>query len=126
MQENTPHTENEKSVTSKKKQCSTRKTRVNKTFVGIFVAVSTVFILLGGVIGMLHLKGVQTYLIGKVTVKLEEILQANVRIAQFHYRPLSHLTIDSVYLSDQQHDTLAYIDQMQVEFHPLHFLFRYY
>ena len=122
MQENTPYTENEKSVTSKKKQCSTRKTRVNKTFVGIFVAVSTVFILLGGVIGMLHLKGVQTYLIGKVTVKLEEILQANVRIAQFHYRPLSHLTIDSVYLSDQQHDTLAYIDQMQVEFHPLHFL----
>ena len=70
-------------------------------------------------IGVLHMKGVQTYIIGKVTQRLETMLDADVRITQFHYRPLSYLTIDSIYLSDQQHDTLVFVDQIQVEFQPL-------
>ena len=42
-----------------------------------------------------------------------------MHIAQFHYRPLSHLVVDSIYLSDQQKDTLAYIEQIDLQFDPL-------
>ena len=123
MQEtNAPHIEGENSIVTKEKQCSKRKTIVIKTIVGLFVVCTIVLFLCVGAISVLHLKSVQTYLIGKVTEKLEETLQANVSIAQFHYRPLSHIAIDNIYLSDQQYDTLAYIEQMQVEFHPLEFL----
>jgi hypothetical protein len=70
-------------------------------------------------IGLLHLKQVQTYIIERVTTRLSKEWQADVRVAQFHYRPLSHLVIDSIYLSDQQKDTLAYIEQLELQFNPL-------
>ena len=92
MQEtNAPHIEGENSIVTKEKQCSKRKTIVIKTIVGLFVVCTIVLFLCVGAISVLHLKSVQTYLIGKVTEKLEETLQANVSIAQFHYRPLSRL-----------------------------------
>ena len=98
---------------------SPKTTKVKQTFAGIFIGLGVFVFLLGGIVGLLHLKTVQTYIIGKITDKLEETLQADVKIAQFHYRPLSHLAIDSIYLSDQRYDTLAFIEQMRVEFHPL-------
>ena len=70
-------------------------------------------------IGLLHLKQVQTYIIEKVTTRLSKEWQADVKIAQFHYRPLSHLVVDSIYLSDQHKDTLAYIEQLELQFNPL-------
>ena len=70
-------------------------------------------------IGLLHLKQVQTYIIEKVTTRLSKEWQADVKIAHFHYRPLSHLVVDSIYLSDQQKDTLAYIEQLELQFNPL-------
>ena len=79
----------------------------------------TLLLLSGSVVGLLQLKSVQTYIVCKVTEKLEEMLQVDVRVAQFHYNPLSSIFIDSVYLSDQQHDTLAYIEHLQAEFNPL-------
>ena len=98
---------------------SKQKTKVEKTFAGIFIALGILLLIFGGIIGLLHLKRVQTYIIGKVTNRLELLLNADIKIAHFHYRPLSHLAIDSIYLSDQQYDTLAFIDQLQLEFHPL-------
>ena len=97
----------------------TRNAKVKKTFVVIGIVVGVLLLLLGCTTGILQIKGVQTYVVGKVANKLSETFQADVQIAQFHYRPLSHLTIDSVYLSDQQHDTLAFIKQLELEFKPL-------
>ena len=88
-------------------------------FAGIFIALGILLLIFGGIIGLLHLKRVQTYIIGQVTNRLELLLNADIKIAHFHYRPLSHLAIDSIYLSDQQYDTLAFIDQLQMEFKPL-------
>ena len=85
--------------------------------IGIVLAV--LLLLSGSMVGLLHLKAVQTYIAGKVAEQLSEMLEADASIGAMHYRPLSHLTIDSVYLSDQQRDTLAFIEKLQVEFHPL-------
>ena len=78
-----------------------------------------IILLFGGLIAVLHMKSVQTYVIGKATEFLSRDLQVDVHISQFHYRPLSHLTIDSIYLSDQQKDTLAFLEQVELKFHPL-------
>lgn len=102
---------------------SQKTTKVRKTFVGILIGLGVLLLLIGGAVGLLHMKSVQTYIISRITNQLAETLQADVRIAQFHYRPLSHLAIDSIYLSDQQRDTLAYIEQMRVEFQPLQLRF---
>ena len=92
---------------------------MKKTLIIIGILLGTLLLLSGGVVGVLQLKSVQTYIVSKVTEKLEEMLQVDVHVAHFHYRPLSSICIDSVYLSDQQHDTLAYIEHLQVEFQPL-------
>ena len=78
-----------------------------------------IILLFGGLVAALHMKSVQTYVIGRATEYLSRDLQIDVHISQFHYRPLSLLTIDSVYLSDQQKDTLAYLEQVKLKFHPL-------
>lgn len=119
---NTPHIEDKNNVATQGKQRSKCNRRVPKIIVGILTVFMIALVLFGGAIAVLHLKSVQTYIIGKVTDKLEKTLQANISIAQFHYRPLSHIAIDSVYLSDQQYDTLAYIEQIQMEFQPLELL----
>ena len=92
---------------------------MKKTLIIIGILLGTLLLLSGGVVGVLQLKSVQTYIVSKVTEKLEEMLQVDVHVSHFHYRPLSSICIDSVYLSDQQHDTLAYIEHLQVEFQPL-------
>ena len=92
---------------------------VRKALIVIGIFLGSIMLLMGGVVGLLHLKGVQTYVISKVTNKLSKEWQTDVRIAQFHYRPLSHLIVDSIYLSDQQKDTLAYIEQIDLRFNPL-------
>ena len=92
---------------------------VKRTLVIIGIVLGTLLLLSGGVVGLLQLKGVQTYIVNKVTHQLEKMLQVDVHVAQFHYRPLSSICIDSVYLSDQHRDTLAYIEQLQAKFHPL-------
>ena len=85
--------------------------------IGIVLAV--LLLLSGSIVGVLHLKSVQTYIAGKVAEQLSELLEVDASIGSMHYRPLSQLTIDSVYLSDQERDTLAFIDQLQVKFYPL-------
>jgi uncharacterized protein involved in outer membrane biogenesis len=92
---------------------------VRKALIVIGFIVGFIILLCSGTIGLLHLKSVQTYIIEKVTHQLSKQWQADVTIAQFHYRPLSHLLVDSIYLSDQQKDTLAYIEQLELQFNPL-------
>ena len=121
MQEaNTPHSKDKQSVVNTElQQPITRKAKVKKAFAAVAIVLGVFLLLLGSVVGVLHIKDVQTFIVGKVADKLSEELNVEASIASFHYRPLSHLTLDSVYLSDQQRDTLAFIEHLQLEFAPL-------
>ena len=102
-----------------KKQQPKRGAKVKKAFAIVGIVLGLLLLLFGGIVGILHIRGVQTFIVGKVADQLSEKLNVDASIASFHYRPLSHLVLDSVYLSDQQHDTLAFIEQLQLEFDPL-------
>ena len=92
---------------------------MRKALIVIGIILGSFILLASSMIGLLHLKQVQTYIIERVTTRLSKEWQADVRVAQFHYRPLSHLIVDSIYLSDQQKDTLAYVEQLELQFNPL-------
>ena len=87
------------------------------TIIGIIIC--SLALLTGSVVGLLHLKVVQTYIIDKVASHFAEKMNIDVEIQEFHYRPLSHLNIENIYLSDQQKDTLAYIEELDLNFNPL-------
>ena len=101
------------------KPVPTLRAKVRHFFAIMGIVVGALLLLLVCATGVLQIKQVQTYVVGKVADKLSDTFQADVQIAQFHYRPLSHLTIDSIYLSDQQLDTLAFIKQLELSFKPL-------
>lgn len=82
---------------------------------------ATVLLLLVGATLILQHHKVQTYIIGKVTKNLSTSLNADVHIQHFHYQPLNQLTIDSIYISDQQRDTLAFIEQVNIRIDLLQF-----
>jgi hypothetical protein len=92
---------------------------MKKALIIIGIVLGSILLLSGSFVGLLHLKSVQTYIIGKITDRISKELNIEVQVKQFHYRPLSHLTVDEIYLSDQQKDTLAYIKQIDLEFDPL-------
>ena len=92
---------------------------VKKALIVIGIIIGSIVLLSGSAIGLLHLKGVQNFFIQKVTKQLSEKWQVDVHIDHFHYRPLTQLDIEHIYLSDQQLDTLAYIDQLHLRFDPL-------
>mgnify|MGYP003483270037 CR=1 FL=1 len=114
-----PHIEPEFSIENAESQQRKRGVKVKKTFTIIAIVLGSLLLLFGGIVGALHIKGVQTFIVGKVTDKLSKEWNVDADIVAFHYRPLSHLVIDSVYLSDQQKDTLAFIEQLQLDFAPL-------
>jgi uncharacterized protein involved in outer membrane biogenesis len=92
---------------------------MKRALIVIGIVLGSLLLLFGSIVGVLHIKGVQTYIVGKIAEQFSEQLNVDASIASFHYRPLSHLALDSVYLSDQKHDTLAYIEQLRLEFAPL-------
>lgn len=88
--------------------------RAKKVFAIITLLLGFPLLLLVGSTMLLQIPKVQTYLIGKLTTNLSETLNADVHIQHIHYRPLNHLTIDSLYISDQQRDTLAFIEKTYI------------
>ena len=87
---------------------------MKKALIVIGIVLGSLLLILGGSVLILHHSKVQTYIIGLVTRNLSETLQADVAIKHIHYRPLNHLTFDSLYISDQQRDTLAFIEQASI------------
>lgn len=87
---------------------------MKKALVVIGILIASLLLLLGGAIVVLQHHMVQTYIVGKVADKLSQSLQADVHIQHMDYRPLNHLTIDSLYISDRQRDTLAFIEQANI------------
>lgn len=92
---------------------------IKKTLIVIGIVLASRLVLGGTGVFLLKQSKVQTYIVHVIANKLSAYLDADVSIAHFHYQPLSRLSIDSVYLSDQQRDTLAYIERVQLRFHPL-------
>ena len=88
--------------------------RILKVLGILTLVMGIIVLLLGGCVKILQLPKVQTYLIGKLTHNLSETLNADVHIKHIYYRPLNHLTIDSLYISDQQRDTLAFIEKTYI------------
>ena len=88
--------------------------QMRKALIIIGIVLGSLLLIFGSGIWVLHISSVQTYIVGRIAQNLSEKLNADVDIKRFHYRPLNHLTIDSIYISDQQHDTLAFVDQATI------------
>ena len=87
---------------------------VKKIFTIVAIILGSLLLMFGGGILIIHHHKVQTYIIGVLANHLSESLSADVQIRHFHYHPLNHLSIDSLYISDQQRDTLAFIEQANI------------
>ena len=83
------------------------------------IVLLSLMVVLGSGVLLLQNSRVQTFIIHKVSVRLSEELGADIHIARFQYQPLSRLSVDSVYLSDQQRDTLVFVEHLYVQCHPL-------
>ena len=87
---------------------------MKRALIIIGIVLGSLLILLGGATLLLQQSKVQTYIVGKITQELSQSLQADVEIKRVHYRPLNHLTVDSLYISDQKCDTLAFVAQANI------------
>ena len=87
---------------------------MRKALIIIGIVLGSLLILLGGATLLLQQSNVQTYIVSKITKQLSQTLQADVEIKRVHYRPLNHLTVDSLYISDQQRDTLLFVAQANI------------
>lgn len=87
---------------------------MKRALIIIGIVLGSLLILLGGGVLILQQSNVQTYIVSKITQQLSQTLQADVEIKRVHYRPLNHLTVDSLYISDQQRDTLAFVAQANI------------
>lgn len=87
---------------------------MKRALIIIGIVLGSLLILLGGATLLLQQSKVQTYIVGKITQELSQSLQADVEIKRVHYRPLNHLTVDSLYISDQKRDTLAFVAQANI------------
>ena len=64
-------------------QRPTRKAKVRKTFAVIGIVLGLLLLVFGGIVGLLHVKGVQTFIVGIVTDKLSETLQVDAQMQKF-------------------------------------------
>ncbi len=61
---------------------------------------------------------VQTSAVRWVAAELSQALDAEIDVKRVDYRFFHTLHIDSIYLSDRQGDTLAFVGSMEVQIHP--------
>ncbi len=67
---------------------------------------------------LLNTSRVQNYLVGKVATALSEEWGTEVSVGAVSYRIPNHLSVDYLYLSDQQNDTLAFVSSATATFQP--------
>lgn len=96
-----------------------RSSAIGKVLIVLGIVLGSLLLLLGIGVVVLQQSSVQTYLVHIVTNRLSEYVGADVHVGHVEYKPLCRLTLDSVYIGDQQQDTLAYIERAHVVFHPL-------
>ena len=70
---------------------------MRKALIIIGITLASLLILMGGCTVSLRFSKVQTFIIQKVTKRMSAALNADVSIQRFHYRPLNHLSIESLH-----------------------------
>ena len=95
---------------------------MRKTLIVISIIIASLLLLLGGSAWVLCNHRVQTYIANRVANHLSDRLAVEVKIGKIHYKPLSRLAVDSIYMSDQNSDTLLFVEQLNATFHPLQLL----
>lgn len=88
---------------------------MKKALIVIGIVLGSLLLLLGGSILLLQHNKVQTYIAGIIAERLSESLQVDIQIKHIHYRPLNNLTFDGFYISDQQRDTLIFVEHANIE-----------
>ena len=117
QEENNVHITNEDGVNNTLENTQpmpTNTTKPRKWLTPLVVVLIALSLLIGGTLLALYNSKVQTYIVGQVAEKLSEKLSADVSIKHIHYRPLNRLTVDSLYISDQQMDTLLFVEQADI------------
>ena len=95
---------------------------MRKALAVIGIILVSLLLLMGGCTLSLRFSYVQTFIVRMITERMSEALNADVSIQRIHYRPLNHLSIDSLYISDQQQDTLLFIEQANLAVNLLNIL----
>ncbi|MES2478372.1 MAG: translocation/assembly module TamB domain-containing protein [Bacteroidota bacterium] len=85
--------------------------RFLKIFRNIFLSLIALLILL---LVLINLNSVQTYLAQRAANILSDKLKTKVDIRNVRIELLNHVTVEGLYIEDQQKDTLAYIGKAQV------------
>ncbi len=89
-----------------------------KRFVYILTIVLTCTLLvMGTLLCLVGSSKVQTSLVQVVLHEVSRGLQAEMRVGKVEYQLFNRLQIDSIYLEDQQGDTLLFVDTLQARFH---------
>lgn len=87
---------------------------MRKALIIIGITLASLLVLMGGGLLSLQFSKVQTFIVKKVTERMSQALNADVSIQRIHYRPLNHLSIENLYISDQQQDTLLFVEQVNL------------
>ncbi|MBR1631955.1 MAG: translocation/assembly module TamB domain-containing protein [Paludibacteraceae bacterium] len=75
-----------------------------------------IVLLLGLLIFLLQDSRIQTFVAQWATSRLSEQTGTTIRIGHVNYDFFNHICIDQVYIEDQSADTLAYIDNIDINF----------
>lgn len=95
---------------------------MRKTLIVISIIMGSLLLILSGSVLVLCHHRVQTSIANCIASNLSERLAVEVNIGKIHYKPLSRLIVDSIYMSDQKNDTLLFVEQVNATFHPLQLL----
>ena len=95
---------------------------MRKTLIVISIIIGSLLLILSGSVLVLCHHRVQTSIANRIASNLSQRLAVEVNIGKIHYKPLSRMIVDSIYMSDQKNDTLLFVEQVNATFHPLQLL----
>lgn len=80
------------------------------------IVIACMLSVLGALLLLVRSSKVQTAALGVFTQEISRGLQAEVKIGRVDYRLFNRIEIEHIYIGDQQHDTLLYIDTLRARF----------
>ena len=92
---------------------------MKKVWVILLIVAGCILVPVGLVVGFLSSSKIQTAAAQKATEKLSESLNTTVNIGTVKYQFPMRITLNDIYIEDQQQDTLLYIKQLYTRFSPL-------
>ena len=92
---------------------------MRNVWVILLTLAACVLVTLGLAVGFLYSGKVQTAAVRFATDELSRGLQTNVSIGAVQYQFPMRITLNDIYIEDQQRDTLLYVKQLYTRFSPL-------